>query len=117
MMMQLATRHKIRLAACLARMVIVSRKLTGKPPEAEFIRRKIRWLLDLREGIDFAIFLFGGFELFSQRAYKRIIQPGSVVFDVGRTLARIPCQWPGWFAHKGWCMLSRPPSSPSINCG
>jgi FkbM family methyltransferase len=86
MMMQLATRHKIRLAACLARMVIVSRKLTGKPPEAEFIRRKIRWLLDLREGIDFAIFLFGGFELFSQRAYKRIIQPGSVVFYVGANI-------------------------------
>lgn len=51
-----------------------------------FRRRAINWTLDLREGIDFAIYLLGAFEGSTQRVYRRIISPGDIVFDIGANI-------------------------------
>lgn len=46
-------------------------------------RRGLRWRLDLREGIDLSIYLFGAFEPSVARAYRRFLSPGSVALDIG----------------------------------
>ena len=84
--MNLTTRTKISLASVAARLVIFSRKCAGKGPEGTFKRRGISWNLDLREGIDFAIYLLGGFELSTQRVFKKLLEPGSIVLDVGANI-------------------------------
>lgn len=84
--MSLTTRTKISLAALVARLVIFVRGCLGRGSEGIFRRRGILWSLDLREGIDFAVYLLGGFELSTQRVYKRLIGPRAVVFDVGANI-------------------------------
>ena len=46
-------------------------------------RRGVTWRLDLVEGIDLYIYLFGVFEPEVVRAYKSIVRPGHTVLDVG----------------------------------
>jgi FkbM family methyltransferase len=82
----LKTRQKILLASMLSSLVCRLRALAGKGSETEIERRGIRWRVDLGEGIDFAIFLFGAFELRTLRAYWPLIQPGDVVLDIGANI-------------------------------
>lgn len=63
--------------------MLTARRLAGRGPELETTRRGIRWHLDLREGIDFAIWLLGSFEPSARRAYSNMIEPGDVVVDIG----------------------------------
>ena len=49
-------------------------------------RGRITWELDLREGIDFSIWLLGAFEPGTVRQYRKYIRPGSVVLDVGANI-------------------------------
>ena len=49
-------------------------------------RDGINWELDLRQGIDFAIFLQGGFEPSTLREYGRLVKKGDTVFDVGANI-------------------------------
>jgi FkbM family methyltransferase len=84
--MKVTTRTKISLAAVLARQVISVRALFGKGPEGQFKRRGINWALDLREGIDFAIYLLGGFELSTRAVYRKLLKPGAIVLDVGANI-------------------------------
>lgn len=49
-------------------------------------RGGIIWQLDLREGIDFSIWLLGAFEPGTVRKYRKFIRPGSVVIDVGANI-------------------------------
>lgn len=44
------------------------------------------WALDLNEGIDFSIWLLGGFEPRTLSAYRRLVQPGATVFDIGANI-------------------------------
>ena len=46
-------------------------------------RDGLRWSLDLREGIDLSIYLFGAFEPSVVRRYRRLVSPGDVVVDIG----------------------------------
>jgi FkbM family methyltransferase len=82
----LATRHKTALARLAVEPVIAARRLAGRGPELEATRRGIRWRLDLREGIDFAIWLLGAFEPGTRRTYSRMIGSGDVVVDVGANI-------------------------------
>lgn len=102
--MNLTTRSKIALAACVARFVIFFRRLIGKGSVGIFRRGGIAWSLDLREGIDFAIYLLGGFERSTQRAYRKLLCPGATVLDVGanigaHTLPMAACVAPGGMVH------------------
>lgn len=83
MTLLLSTAQKIGLAKLVSRSVLLCRKAMGKPPEAEFRRSGIRWRLDLREGIDFSIYLLGSFEPSTVRAYRAIVKPGQIVLDIG----------------------------------
>lgn len=79
----LTTNQKIALARLASGFVTACRKVAGKPPSGEFVRDGIRWKLDLREGIDFSLFLLGQFEPATVRAYKALVRPGQVVLDIG----------------------------------
>ena len=62
------------------------RRVLGAGDRAQVRRGGIAWDLDLREGIDFAIFLLGGFELRTLRLYRQLIQPGATVLDIGANI-------------------------------
>ncbi len=85
-MLIIPTRRKIALAASLSRAVVLARRGLGSSSRARIRRRGISWELDLEEGIDFAIYLFGAFEPDTVRAYRRLITPGAVVVDVGANI-------------------------------
>jgi FkbM family methyltransferase len=82
----LTTRQKIALARTVQRPVIALRSLATLGPVTTVRRRRVNWTLDLREGIDFSIWLLGAFELATVRAYEGIVQPGDVVLDIGANI-------------------------------
>ncbi|WP_052808095.1 FkbM family methyltransferase [Methyloterricola oryzae] len=86
MLFYLNTKQKIALARVLQSVVMTLRSVLGKGPLTEVTRAGIRWRLDLREGIDFAIWLLGSFEPETVRAYQRIIKKGDVVLDIGANI-------------------------------
>ena len=79
----LTTRQKLFLASIASRLLCRARAFGGKGSTTVVERRGIRWSLDLVEGIDLAIFLYGAFELRTVRAYSALIREGDVVLDVG----------------------------------
>lgn len=79
----LSTASKIKAARVLYRLL----KLAGFKDEQCVTRAGIRYQLDLREGIDLSLFLFGGFQ--NQVA---TVSPGvgkPVIFDVGANIGAI----------------------------
>ena len=80
------TEEKIKLASLLSRLVRRARSFTGRSNTAVFRRGGLDWDLDLRQGIDFAIYLQGGFEPLTLREYGRLIKPGDTVFDIGANI-------------------------------
>ena len=83
---KLNTRTKIRLARLSYRLIHGLRRLAGLSDQVAVERHGIRWKLDLREGIDLAIYLFGYFERKTVRAYSRILKPGDTVLDIGANI-------------------------------
>ena len=51
-----------------------------------FRRGGFKWHLDLNEGIDFSIFLFGAFEPSTVRFYRKVLRPGDIVLDIGANI-------------------------------
>jgi FkbM family methyltransferase len=82
----LSTKSKIQIGRALAASVIHGRRLTGRGPQVLAKRDGIMWRLDLREGIDLAIYLLGGFELRTLRVYRDHVRPGDVVLDIGANI-------------------------------
>ena len=80
------TEQKIRLASLLSRLVRRVRSVSGRPDVSLFRRDGLNWELDLRQGIDFAIFLQGGFEPMTLREYGRLVKAGDTVFDIGANI-------------------------------
>lgn len=78
-----STSHKILIARCLSRLILFFRGLFGMPSDVVAVRRGIRWSLDLKDGVDFAIFLLGGFEVRTLNRYKTLVKNGDVVLDIG----------------------------------
>jgi FkbM family methyltransferase len=79
--MILTTKTKVNFARILYRAV---RPFRGTHVVVE--RRGIRWALDLNQGIDLSIFLFGAFEGSSVDALGRIVKPGDSVLDIGANI-------------------------------
>lgn len=86
MLMLLSTRHKIACARIASRVVRAGRGLAGLGPQLQARRGGILWNLDLREGFEFSIFAFGGIELETMRAYRRLVKEADVVLDIGANL-------------------------------
>src|ERR1700721_2500037 len=82
----LSTKHKIHIGRVLAASVIQGRRLTGRGPLVLAKRDGIVWSLDLREGIDLAIYLLGGFEVRTLRVYRDHVRPGAVFLNLGTTV-------------------------------
>jgi FkbM family methyltransferase len=80
------TRQKIVIAGLISGIVRTIRSVLGKGDVGIFRRGEIAWELDLREGIDFAIYLQGGFEPETLREYRRLVRAGSVVLDIGANI-------------------------------
>lgn len=82
----LTTAQKMRLARLASHGVKPVRRLFGGSQTVQVQRRGVHWELDLAEGIDFSIYLLGQFELMTQRAYRRLVQPNEVVLDIGANI-------------------------------
>ena len=82
----LSTSQKIKIARRLASAVRFGRRLAGRGSELVATRRGITWSLDLKEGIDLAIYVLGGFELQTLRRYPNFVHEGSVVLDIGANI-------------------------------
>lgn len=78
-----STSQKIRIARGLSATVLFVRSLFGLPAEVVATRRDLIWSLNLKEGIDLAIYVLGGFELRTLRRYAQLIKAGDVVLDIG----------------------------------
>jgi FkbM family methyltransferase len=85
-MIILRTKTKIALARAAQRAVMGGRRVIGRGPIAVCRRGGLRWRLDLREGIDFSIFLLGSFEPNMATAYRNMIASGSIVVDIGANI-------------------------------
>ena len=80
----LSTRTKMRLARAAYVAVRAARLATGRwRPQAVVTRNGLRWDLDLREGIDLAIYLVGRFEVGVSRTLAAQVHPGMTVLDLG----------------------------------
>ncbi len=82
----LTTKTKISLAAIAQRVVSMARAAAGKDHFAEVQRRRLRWRLDLREGIDFSIYLLGAFEPSTANTLDKLAKPGDVALDIGANI-------------------------------
>jgi len=96
----LTTKAKIFVARIVQAPLMAMRHAVGLGPELVVTRRGIRWSLDLREGIDFAIYLLGAFEQATVNAYSARIPFGGTVLDIGanigaHTLHMARCVGPG----------------------
>lgn len=81
-----STRTKVACARIVSRGITVARKIVGLGSRARVARGGIQWDLDLREGIDLAIFLFGMFERETVQTCRRMVRPGDLVLDIGANI-------------------------------
>jgi FkbM family methyltransferase len=79
----LSTSQKVLIARSLSATVLFLRGLVGRPSELVATRRGVTWSLNLKEGIDFAIYLLGGFEVRTLKRYAQLVRHGDVVLDIG----------------------------------
>ena len=103
----LTTKIKIRLAAILSKGVRSIRRLYGASNDiVEVVRGGMRWRLDLREGIDFSIYLLGAFEhsMFRPAAGWSGLQ--WLYWMSGRISVHIRCAWRSWLEIPGGSMPS-----------
>ncbi len=82
----LSTSHKIKIARTLSVAVLCVRGFFRLPAEFIVTRRGLTWALNLKEGIDLAIYVLGGFELKTLRRYRKLIKAGDVVLDIGANI-------------------------------
>jgi FkbM family methyltransferase len=86
MPLQLNTKTKIALARVAYHGLMALRRPFGLDHTVDTQRDGVRWRLDLREGIDLAIYLLGRFEPETVQAYRRLIKPGDLVLDIGANI-------------------------------
>ncbi len=79
----LSTNYKILIARCLSTQILLLRRLFGCSPEVVVTRRGLVWALNLKEGIDFSIYLLGGFEVKTLKRYAELVKEGDIVLDIG----------------------------------
>lgn len=86
--MRLNTREKIAMAKAASGAIRSARRLLGLGNMVRVRRGRVNWILDLREGIDFSIYLLGGFERGTLKLYERILahKKSQVVFDIGANI-------------------------------
>lgn len=82
----LTTRSRIKIATALSTIVRAARRAVGSTNDQVLLRRDgIAWCLDLKEGIDFGLFL-GVYERSTTMAIRRLVRSGDTVLDVGANI-------------------------------
>ncbi len=81
----LSTKSKIGIARIIGRTLLFLRSITGRPSTSIVKRSDIRWALDLREGIDLAIYL-GLYQKTIAIVERCIPDRKAVVFDIGANI-------------------------------
>src|SRR5260370_39071752 len=81
--MIIPTKAKVEMARLLYRMTSACRSIVDLNDEAEVRRAGANWYLDLCEGIDLSIYLFGAFERSTLRALRRLVRAGDTVLGIG----------------------------------
>jgi FkbM family methyltransferase len=82
----LTTRNKLLIAKCASVGLRGLRRAVGRGPEVSVTRGGIHWGLDLREGIDLAIYL-GRYQTIPPRLLKAIAaKPGCTAVDIGANI-------------------------------
>jgi FkbM family methyltransferase len=81
----LDTKRKMALARMALRVLL----LLGTKPKQVVSRGGIKFELDLNEGIDLALFLFGSFQGHILRIAQRYLSEDAIVFDVGANCGAI----------------------------
>jgi FkbM family methyltransferase len=79
----LSTRTKIAWASAAQKPIVAMRRAIGLSPELQVRRGGLTWGIDLREGVDFSIWLLGAFERRTLMAYTPLVEKGAIVFDIG----------------------------------
>jgi FkbM family methyltransferase len=83
-MLNLDTATKIQIGRALYYTVRAMRRITGSTTDQARCRRQgLNWELDLSEGIDLSLFVFGAFDRPADRAIRRWLRPGMVALDIG----------------------------------
>ena len=82
----LRTRDKILLARALRFPIVLFSRIRHKGTLQTVTRRGIKWSLDLDQGIDLSIYVFGCFEPKTTRALQELIAPGDIVIDIGANI-------------------------------
>jgi FkbM family methyltransferase len=80
------TAHKIAAARVIYNAVHAARTLIGRNDREIVVRDGLRYDLDLSQGIDFAIYLGGIFERSTALALSKLVQPSSLVLDIGANI-------------------------------
>src|SRR5262245_31610191 len=80
------TRTKVSLAAFAYRTLSLGRRALGKGNQVQVRRGGFQWSLDLSEGIDFSIYLLGGFEKSTSATLRQLVKPGDTAFDIGANI-------------------------------
>lgn len=87
MAIDVSTRTKLKIARCLYGFARTFNRLTGKTSDHIVCKRRgITWNLDISEGIDLAIYLFGRFETSTSKSIEKILRPGMTVLDIGANI-------------------------------
>jgi FkbM family methyltransferase len=82
----LTTKTKIKIASVLSRFVRAARRSVNSASDNVQVNRDgITWRLDLKEGIDFGIFL-GLYERSTKIAIRRWVRTGFVALDIGANI-------------------------------
>lgn len=79
----LSTKIKILIARIVQRFVCI---FYSNTKNISVLRKGITWNLDLNEGIDFSIFMFGYFERETVIALDRLINKGDTIIDIGANI-------------------------------
>ena len=74
------------LAGSAYRIVHAARLLLGKSDEAEVVRAGFKWALDLREGLDLAIYLTGYFQRAVVQSCLAKLPEGAIALDIGANM-------------------------------
>lgn len=89
-MLKLATNTKLAFARALFQFVSGVRKVFGLSSESVLCKRDgLLWNLNLSEGIDLAIYLFGIYERATARVIRTQLFPGAIVLDIGANIGAI----------------------------
>jgi FkbM family methyltransferase len=84
--MILRTRTKLALARVVQSAIVAGLQMARREHLTECRRGGLNWKLDLREAIDFSIFLLGSFEPQVVAMYRRTIPKGSTIIDIGANI-------------------------------